>query len=79
MNIYNLTPNMKQLIKLIQESKSIDTPEQKKERIFLLKFMSKEHKKRLNDILTREKKVLAEIQEKYDKKAKKIINLTINK
>jgi len=70
---------MKQLIKLIQESKSIDTPEQKKERIFLLKFMSKEHKKRLNDILTREKKVLAEIQEKYDKKAKKIINLTINK
>jgi len=70
---------MKQLIKLIQESKSIDTPEQKKERIFLLKFMSKEHKKRLDDILTREKKVLAEIQEKYDKKAKKIINLTINK
>jgi len=41
--------------------------------------MSKEHKERLDDILTREKKVLAEIQEKYDKKAKKIINLTINK
>jgi len=70
---------MKKLIKLIQESKSIDTPEQKKERIFLLKFMSKEHKERLDDILTREKKKLAEIQEKYDKKAKKIINLTINK
>lgn len=69
---------MKKLIKLIQESKSIDTPEQKKERIFLLKFMSKEHKERLNDILTREKKVLAEIQERYDKKAKKIINLTFN-
>jgi len=70
---------MKKLIKLIQESKSIDTPEQKKERIFLLKFMSKEHKERLDDILTREKKKLAEIQEKYDNKAKKIINLTINK
>jgi len=70
---------MKKLIKLIQESKSIDTPEQKKERIFLLKFMSKEHKERLDDILTREKKKLAETQEKYDKKAKKIINLTINK
>ena len=70
---------MKKLIKLIQESKSIDTPEQKKERIFLLKFMSKEHKERLDDILTREKKKLAEIQEKYDKKAKKIINLTTNK
>jgi len=70
---------MKKLIKLIQESKSIDTPEQKKERIFLLKFMSKEHKERLDDILTREKKKLAEIQEKYDNKAKKIINLTTNK
>ncbi len=69
---------MKKLIKLIQESKSIE-PHEKQERIFLLKFMSKEHKERLNDILTREKKVLAEIQEKYDKKAKKIINLTINK
>lgn len=70
---------MKKLIKLIQESKSIDTTEAKQERIFLLKFMSKEHKERLNDILTREKKKLAEIQEKYDKKAKKIINLTTNK
>ena len=70
---------MKQLIKLINESKSIDTPEAKQERIYLLKFMKKEHKARLKDILTREKIKLAEIQERYDKKAKKIINLTTNK
>lgn len=69
---------MKQLIKLIQESRAIE-PHEKQEWIFLLKHMSKEHKARLKDILTREKKKLAEIQERYDKKAKKIINLTINK
>jgi len=69
---------MKKLIKLIQESKAIE-PHEKQERINLLNKMKPEHKERLNDILTREKKVLSKIQEKYDKKAKKIINLTINK
>jgi hypothetical protein len=69
---------MKKLIKLIQESKSIEQHE-KQQRINLLYKMTPEHKARLNDILTREKKVLSKIQEKYDKKAKKIINLTINK
>ena len=65
---------MKQLIKLINESKSIDTPEAKQEWIYLLKFMTKEHKARLKDILTMEKIKLAEIQERYDKKAKKILS-----
>lgn len=69
---------MKKLIKLIQESKSIE-PHEKQTRINLLDKMAPAHKERLNDILTREKKVLSKIQEKYDKKAKKIINLTINK
>jgi hypothetical protein len=69
---------MEKLIKLIQESKSIE-PHEKQQRINLLDKMTPEHKKRLNNILTREKKVLSEIQEKYDKKAKKIINLTIKK
>lgn len=70
---------MKKLIKLIQESKSMESDIIRQERITLLQFMTPEHKKRLNDILTREKKVLAEIQEEYDKKAKKIINLLTNK
>jgi hypothetical protein len=70
---------MKKLIKLIQESKSMESDVIRQERITLLQFMKPEHKKRLKDILTREKKVLAEIQKEYDKKAKKIINLTINK
>lgn len=69
---------MKQLIKLIQESQAIE-PHEKPEWIFLLKHMNKEQKAKLKDILTREKKKLAEIQERYDKKAKKIINLTTNK
>ena len=36
--------------------------------------MTKEHKAKLKDILTREKIKLAEIQERYDKKAKKILS-----
>ena len=68
---------MNKLIKLILESKSIDTPEEKQERISLLVVMEQEHIQRLYDILTREKKKLKEIQEKYNKKKKQVINKTI--
>lgn len=64
---------MKHLIKLINESNAIE-PHEKQEWIFLLKHMSKEHKAKLKDILTREKTKLAEIQDRYDKKAKKILS-----
>ena len=68
---------MNKLIKLILESKSIDTPEEKQQRINLLEVMQPEHIQRLEDILTREKKKLKEIQDKYDRKKKQVINKTI--
>lgn len=67
---------MNKLIKMILESKSIE-PEEKQERINLLEVMQPEHIERLKDILTREKKKLKEIQYKYDKEKKKVINKTI--
>lgn len=51
---------MNKLIKLILESKSIDTPEEKQQRITLLEVMQPEHIQRLEDILTREKKTTKE-------------------
>ena len=68
---------MNKLIKLILESKSIDTPEEKQQRINLLEVMQPEHIQRLKDILTRENKKLKEIQDKYDRKKKQVINKTI--
>ncbi len=56
------------------ESPSI---EDKQERINLLDKMQPEHIQRLEDILTREKKLLKEIQDKYNKKKKAVINKTI--
>ena len=67
---------MNKLIKMILESKSIE-PEEKQERINLLKVMQPEHLQRLKDILTREKKLLKKTQDKYDKEKKKVINKTI--
>ncbi len=59
---------------MILESPSI---ENKQERINLLDKMQPEHIQRLEDILTREKKLLKEIQDKYDRKKKSAINKTI--
>lgn len=67
---------MKKLIKMILESKSIE-PEEKQERINLLKVMQPEHIERLKDILTREKKLLKKTQDKYNRKKKAVINKTI--
>lgn len=68
---------MNKLIKMILESKAIDTQEEKQERINLLDKMLPEHIERLKDILTREKKLLKKTQDKYDKEKKKVINKTI--
>ena len=59
---------------MILESPSI---ENKQERINLLDKMQPEHIQRLENILTREKKLLKKTQDKYDKKKKAIINKTI--
>ena len=67
---------MNKLIKMILESKSIE-PEEKQERINLLEVMQPEHIERLKDILSREKKKPKEIQDKYDKEKKKVINKAI--
>lgn len=70
---------MSKLINMILESPSIDTPEEKQERIDLLDKMQPEHLQRLEDILTREKKLLKKTQDKYDRKKKKVINKSIKK
>lgn len=67
---------MNKLIKMILESKAIE-PEEKQERINLLKVMQPEHIERLKDILTREKKLLKKTQDKYNRKKKAVINKTI--
>lgn len=59
---------------MILESPSI---ENKQERIDLLDKMQPEHIQRLEDILTREKKLLKKTQDKYDRKKKAVINKTI--
>lgn len=59
---------------MILESPSI---ENKQERINLLDKMQPEHIQRLEDILTREKKLLKKTQDKYDRKKKAVINKTI--
>ena len=54
--------NMTELIVLIINSKSIDTKEEKQS------LMNDEQIARLNDILTREKSKLAEMQQSYEEK-----------
>ena len=68
---------MNKLIKMILESKAIDTPEGKQHWINQLEIMTPEQKEKLKDILIREKKKLKEIQDKYDRKKKAVINKTI--
>lgn len=64
----NFIQSMPELIALVLNSKSIDTEQEKQSRFSLLPLMNDEQVARLNDILTREKAKLAEIQQKYDDK-----------
>lgn len=63
----NFVQNMPDLIALIINSKSIDTVQEKTSWFALLPLMNDEQIARLNDILTREKAKLSEIQQKFDK------------
>lgn len=64
----NFIQDMTDLIVLILNSKSIDTPQEKQSWFSLLPLMNDEQIARLNDILTREKAKLSEIQENYEDK-----------
>lgn len=64
----NFIQNMPVLISLVLNSKSIDTDQEKQSWFSLLPLMNDEQIARLNDILTREKAKLEEIQQKYDDK-----------
>ena len=64
----NFIQSMPELITLVINSKSIDTEQEKQSWFSLLPLMNDEQIARLNDILTREKAKLAEIQQKYDEK-----------
>lgn len=64
----NFIQSMPELIVLVLNSKSIDTTQEKQSWFSLLPLMNDEQIARLNDILTREKTKLAEIQQKYDDK-----------
>lgn len=63
---------MTPLIVLVLESKSMDTKEEKQSWFNLLPMMSPEQIGKLNDILTREKVKLAEIEKKYEEKKNSI-------
>jgi len=60
------------LIILILESRSMDTKEEKQSWFNLLPLMTTEQIIKLNDILTREKTKLAEIEKKYEEKKQSI-------
>ena len=60
------------LIQLILESRSLAEANEKQNRFNLLPIMSPEQVAKLDDILTREKQKLAEIEEKYAKKQQEI-------
>lgn len=62
----NFIQSMPDLITLVLGSKSIDTVPEKQSRFSLLPLMNDEQIARLNDILTREKTKLEEIQKKYE-------------
>lgn len=64
----NFIQNMKELVELILNSKSIDTPQEKQSWFSLLPLMNDEQIARLNDIMMKEKAKLQEIQQNYDEK-----------
>jgi hypothetical protein len=64
----NFIQNMKELVELILNSKSIDTPQEKQSWFSLLPLMNDEQIGRLNDIMTKEKAKFQEIQQNYDEK-----------
>ena len=59
---------MSDIIVLVLESKSMDTPEEKQSWFSLLPMMNTEQIDKLRDILTREKQKLIEINQKYEQK-----------
>lgn len=59
---------MPELIILVLNSRSMDKAEEKQSRFNLLPLMNDEQISKLNDILTREKQKLAEIEKKYEEK-----------
>jgi phosphoribosyl 1,2-cyclic phosphodiesterase len=63
---------MPKIIQLILESKSMDTKEEKQSWFNLMSMMSAEQIVKLNDILTREKIKLTEIEKKYEEKKNNI-------
>ena len=67
----NFIQNMKELVELILNSKSIDTPQEKQSWFSLLPLMNDEQIGRLNDIMTKEKAKFQEIQQNYDENALK--------
>lgn len=59
---------MPELITLVLNSRSMDKAEEKQSWFNLLPLMNDEQIAKLNDILTREKQKLAEIEQKYEEK-----------
>ena len=60
--------HMPELITLVLQSRSMDKAEEKQSWFNLLPMMNDEQIAKLNDILTREKTKLAEIEKKYEDK-----------
>jgi len=67
------------LIILVLNSKSMDTKEEKQSWFNLLPMMNQEQIDKLRDILTREKKKLEEIEQKYEQKKQDIITKYVTK
>jgi hypothetical protein len=65
---------MPELITLVLRSKSMDTKDEKQSWFSLMPMMTDDQIAKLNDILTREKQKLEEIEAKYAKKKDDIIN-----
>ena len=63
---------MTPLVVLILQSKSMDTDEEKQSWFNLMPMMTPEQIAKLNDILTREKIKLTEIEKKYEEKKNSI-------
>ena len=61
-----------ELIVLILKSRSMDTDQEKQSWFNLLPMMTQEQIDKLNDILTREKIKLSEIEKKYEEKKNNI-------
>lgn len=71
--------SMPDIIILILNSKSMDVSEEKQSRFNLLPVMSKGQIDKLNDILTREKIKLQEIDQKYENKKNELKNKYMQK